>query len=402
MAKVQGVKAQSAKVQWMSRDMWIIGAGFVVAMHIGKLPPTVPILQAELGVSLVHAGLLLSLVQFAGMLCALLLGSYAEKIGLKRCIVGGLVVLSVASALGSFAQSIYMLFALRIFEGFGFLLVTLSGPAFIRKLVPLHALQPKMGLWSSYMGGGMGIGLLCTPLLIHSLGWQGVWIVFALLSLFFALMVQYCVPHPEKSTQSIAVTSLIHSTLKHPPAWMLACIFGSYAGQWFSLVGFLPTIYQQNQISLGQAGFLTAIVAISNAVGTFICGLLLQRGWKAYTLIQTGFFVLLCTGLSFYLCKDLLPFALQYSLVFAFSLFGGLVAAIVFSQALHFAPQAIAISTTIGLVLQFSATSQFILPPMVALIVSSTGSWFWVGMMMASLTCCGMYLSHRLFRSQAL
>ena len=391
-----------SKVQWMSRDLWIIGAGFVAAMHIGKLPPTVPILQAELGISLVQAGLLLSLVQFAGMFFALLLGSYTEKLGLKRCVVLGLTLLAIASGLGGFAHTVSMLFGLRILEGFGFLLVTLSGPALIRKLVPLEALQLKMGLWSSYMGGGMGLGLLCTPLLIGLFAWHGVWICFAVLSLFFALMIQKYVPNDQHaSTQTIAPKSLIQATLKHPPAWILACIFGTYTGQWFSLVGFLPTIYQQNQISLTQAGLLTAIVAMSNAVGTFICGLCLQRGWKAQTLIQTGFTVLMITTLSFYLFKDVLPFAVQYGLVFSFSLFGGLVAAIVFSQALHFAPQVIAISATIGLVLQISAVSQFILPPTVGMIVSSTGSWFWVGLMMASLSCIGMYLSHRLLRYQA-
>lgn len=80
--------------KWMSKDLWIIVAGFVAAMHIGKLPPAVPVLQAELGISLVQAGFLLSLVQGAGMLFALTLGSYTEKIGLKRCIVLGLLLLT--------------------------------------------------------------------------------------------------------------------------------------------------------------------------------------------------------------------------------------------------------------------------------------------------------------------
>mgnify|MGYP006908064501 FL=1 len=52
-----------SKVQWFSRDIWIICAGFVAAMHVGKLPPAVPVLQQELGAGLVQAGLLLSLVQ---------------------------------------------------------------------------------------------------------------------------------------------------------------------------------------------------------------------------------------------------------------------------------------------------------------------------------------------------
>lgn len=202
------------------------------------------------------------------MLFALTLGSYVEKIGLKRCVLLGLGLLSAASLLGGFSQSVSSLL-LRVVEGFGFLLVTLSGPAYIRQLVPAEEISAKMGLWSAYMGGGMGISLLLTPWLITVMGWQGVWLTLTLLTLSLFALVSTRVPKPQQSTQKIEVFQLIRTTLKHPPAWMLALMFGTYAGQWFSLVGFLPTIYQQNEISLTLAGALTASVAIANAVGTF-------------------------------------------------------------------------------------------------------------------------------------
>ncbi len=108
-------------------------------------------------------------------------------------------------------------------------------------------------------------------------------------------------------TQSVAILDLIKLTLKHPPAWILATDFGVYAGQWLSLVGFLPSIYQQYQVSLAVAGALTAIVAIANAVGTFGCGLLLQRGFRPQTLVQTGFATLMVCALSFYLLRQFFP-----------------------------------------------------------------------------------------------
>ena len=390
-----------SSAHWLSKDLWIIAAGFVAAMHVGKLPPTVPVLQAELGISLVQAGFLLSLVQVAGMCMALELGSYTAKIGLKCCVLFGLSLLAIASFGGGFVQTFSGLLALRVIEGFGFLLITLSGPAFIRQLVPVEQLQAKMGLWSAYMGGGMGISLLCTPFLLNSIGWQGVWICFGLLSLALACVIYVIIPTAQTHTQSVAIFDLIQLTLKHPPAWILAIIFGVYAGQWFGLVGFLPSIYQQYQISLALAGTLTAIVTIANAVGTFVCGLLLQRGFRPQTLVQTGFVTLMVCALSFYLLREFLPFILQFILVLSFSLFGGLVAAVVFSQVLNFSAKPIAISTTIGLVLQFSATSQFLLPPLIASIVLSTGSWFWVGILMATLSSIGMILSSILFRKAA-
>lgn len=386
-------------MKWLSKDLLIIIAGFVAAMHIGKLPPAIPVLQQQLGISLIQSGLLLSLVQGAGMCFALLIGSYTQRLGFKRCIMMGLALLVAASAMGSFTQSVSLLLILRVIEGFGFLLVTLTGPAFIRQLVPLEQISSKMGLWSSYMGGGMGIALLVAPFAIAQFGWQAVWLSFAGLTFVLMLIIAWLVPNPSQQLASVSVLTLIKHTLKHPLAWLLALIFGTYAGQWFALVGFLPTIYVQNNISAQLAGALTASVAIANAVGTFGCGLMLHRGFQAKTLVQVGFGVLILCSLSFYLFKDQLPFILQYLSVFSFSLFGGLVAAIVFAHAIHFAPYQAAISTTVGLVLQCSAISQFLLPPVIALTVDQTQTWVWAGVIMASLSGVGILLSRRLFKS---
>ncbi|WP_180161392.1 CynX/NimT family MFS transporter [Acinetobacter sp. YH12040] len=384
----------------MSKDLFIIAAGFIAAMHIGKLPPAIPVLQQQLGISFIQSGLLLSLVQGAGMCFALLIGSYIQKIGFKLCILLGLSLLTIASAWGSFVQSFDVLLLLRVIEGFGFLLVTLTGPAFIRQLVPLQHISAKMGLWSAYMGGGMGIALLVAPFLIAQYGWSVVWLSFAMITAALLLCIAMFIPQPNVALNTTPIIGLIRDTLKHPAAWLLALIFGTYAGQWFALVGFLPMIYAQNQISAELAGALTASVAVANAVGTWGCGLLLQRGFQAKTLVQLGFAVLIICSLEFYLFKDALPFLLQYLTVFSFSLFGGLVAATVFAQALHFAPYPAAISTTIGMILQCSAISQFVLPPLIATVVSQTGAWFWAGILMSALSFVGIMLSRRLFQMQ--
>ena len=90
---------------WRSPAVWVVVAGISVAMHIGKLPPAVPALREELQVSLVQAGFLLSMIQFAGMFLGLMVGLFADVMGLKRCMLTGLMLLSLASALGATSQT---------------------------------------------------------------------------------------------------------------------------------------------------------------------------------------------------------------------------------------------------------------------------------------------------------
>lgn len=386
------------KVQWLAKDLWIIGAGFAAAMHIGKLPASIPILQVELGLSLIESGLLLSCIQCCGMFFALIIGSYNARIGLKNCVMLGLGLLSLSSFLAGFTHSVTALFGMRLLEGLGFLLVTLSGPALIRQLIPSESLSAKMGLWTAYMGGGMGIALMTAPWLIAQSNWQMVWLSYALVTCIFMLGVAFYIPRPINTEQSIKVKELILLTLKHPPAWLIAFIFFCYSGQWLALVGFLPTIYAQNHIDPTVAGSLTAGVSIANAIGTFVCGLLLQQGFQPKKIFPFSYGVLILCALSFYLLTDYLPFSVQYICAFGFSFFGGFIAACVFSQALHLAVHPMTISTTIGLILQLSAVSQFLMPPAIAFMVSNTGNWAWAGTVMMLFSIVGICLSYMLYR----
>ena len=78
---------------------WIVLIGGVsAALHVGKLPPAIPVLQSELGISLVQAGFLLSLVQLAGMMLGLVIGLVADGFGLRRSMATGLGVLFVGGS----------------------------------------------------------------------------------------------------------------------------------------------------------------------------------------------------------------------------------------------------------------------------------------------------------------
>jgi CP family cyanate transporter-like MFS transporter len=70
----------------------VLLGGVSGALHLGKLPPAVPALQASLGIGLVEAGFLLSLVQVASMTLGLVAGLAADTIGLRRSMLTGLGV----------------------------------------------------------------------------------------------------------------------------------------------------------------------------------------------------------------------------------------------------------------------------------------------------------------------
>jgi MFS family permease len=234
----------------------LIISGVVAALQIGKLPPALPELSTSLGLSLMQAGFLLSLVQLAGMSLALVVGLSADGIGLRRSMLMGLIVLGLASAMGALAQSAAALMFWRAIEGLGFLWVTLPAPGLIRKRVSEQQVRKLLGYWGAYMPAGTALTLLVGPLWLPVWGWQTWWCMFAVLSWVMALVLWRVVPadsvlalqHPAHSSSSalqIPWPQRLRETLSASGPWLVALSFAMYSGQWLAVVGFLPSIYTQ-------------------------------------------------------------------------------------------------------------------------------------------------------------
>ena len=365
------------------RTAWLVVlAGGVAALQVGKLPPALPALQAELGLTLVESGFLLSMVQLAGMSLAVFMGLLADGMGLRRSMVRGLCLLALASGLGAFATSVTALLALRAIEGLGFLLVALPAPALIRRLVPPAKLSGMLGVWGAYMPTGTALALLAGPLFIPVWGWGAWWVLFAMVSLAMAAALLRVVPADPVAAQprsahgvGLGAWQRLRSTLGARGPWLVALTFGMYSGQWLAVVGFLPSIYAAAGVSGALLGVLTALAAAVNIAGNMASGRLLQRGWAPRTTLWLGFGAMaLGSTVAFAAVTEGWPW-LRFAGVLLFSGMGGLVPGTLFSLAVRLAPGEQQVATTVGWVQQLSALGQFVGPPAAAALAARAGGW---------------------------
>lgn len=386
---------------------WIVVfSGIVLAMHVGKMPPAIPVLQQALGVSLVQAGFLLSAVQLAGMALGVLAGMTADRVGLRRSLLIGQAILACASLMGMVVTHPAGLLLLRALEGLGFLLAALPAPSLIRQLVRPSQLPLYLGLWSTYMGTGIALALLAGPLAMHWLGWQGWWALLGLLSCAVALWVLYAIPSDSARSRTSPTASAATSphtswwaplalTLRHRGPWQVALLFALYSSQWLAVIGFLPAIYAQAGLGATQAGALTALASWINVVGNITAGRLLQQGWCARHLLWVGYGSMgLGAALVFGLWTDGHPL-LRYLAVLLFSAVGGMIPTVLFSLAVRVAPSERTVSTTVGWMQQCSSAGQFLGPPLVAWVASQVGGWHWTWALTGSAACLGLWLARR-------
>jgi MFS family permease len=383
----------------------VLVAGVVAALHIGKVPPALPLLRESLGISLLQAGFLLSLVQLAGMLLGLTAGLVADGIGLKRSMIIGLLILFVAGALGGWAQDVPALLALRALEGLGLLLACMPAPGLIRRLIGPGRTGPMLGLWGACMPFGTALALLAGPMVIMAAGWQGWWWLLAAFSLVMAAWLWQAVP-ADATPSRIANVGIgqtwpqrLRTTLSSVGPWLVAATFAMYSCQWLAVIGFLPSIYAQTGLSAGMAGVLTALAAAANMVGNIASGRLVQRGVRPRTLLYIGFAVMgLGAALAFSPSPGFMQAApvsttLRYVAVVLFSMVGGLIPGTLFILAVQVAPGESAVSTTVGWVQQWSAMGQLAGAPLVAFVATAVGGWHWTWAVTGTCSLAGWVLA---------
>jgi MFS family permease len=376
----------------------LVGAGVVVAFQIGKAPAALVALRAELGMSLTTAAWVISIFNVVGVASGMALGAFADRIGHRRTVLGGLVLVALASALGAAATGAASLLAARLVEGFGFLVVVVATPALIVRAAATADRDLAFGFWSTYMPAGTAAMMALAPLLLQPIGWRGLWLANALLVAAFALVLARAtrgLAPPQRAPLSVSVAADLATTLRAPGPRLLALTFATYTLHFLAVLGFLPTILiEEHGLAPTTAAVMAAIAVAINIPGNLAGGWLIQRGAPAWLVAAVVSVAMTICSLLIYDAG--LPLAARYACCLALSLIGGALPAVVIGAGPSLAPTPRHIATTNGLIMQGSNLGQMIGPPAVAALAARIGDWSWSPLVLGLAATCGVLLSLQL------
>jgi MFS family permease len=361
------------------RVFLLVGAGVVASFQIGKVPPVLPGIRADLGLTLFLASWVISIFNVIGLFFGPLAGALADRLGHRRLLLWGLVIQGGGSLAGSLAGSPGLLLGTRVLEGLGFLVIATATPALIFKIVRPERIRLALGFWSAFVPIGMTLVMLGSPLILGHFGWRGLWRANALILFGYALVLvnrTRSLPRPGGGPQNgwREILTDVARTVAAPGPLILALTFSTYALQWGTVMGFFPTLLMENRGFLaGSSSLLTAIMVAVNIPGNFLGGWLLQQGVRRGRIMVFSCLVMAGAGLVIF--STALPFTVQYSACLVFSAVGGMLPAAVFGGAPVFAPSPKLVATTNGLIVQGSQLGQVVGPPLLAGMVSAAGTW---------------------------
>ena len=380
--------------------MWAaIAAGIIAAAYVGKLPPAIPLLREEFGLSLIAAGWVNSIFNTLSVSTAAFVGVLAGRYGALGFCGAGLAIMMLGGALGAAAQGEGALFASRILEGAGFIAIAVSAPALIIAACAPRERNLTLGLWASYLPFGSGLTILASPFLLGSIGWRGLWLAIVLLTLACAIALWRCRNSYRAAPAAAPTLSSTLRALRQSGPWWLALGFACYSLMYFAVAVWLPTfLMQERGASIALAASLTALLIGCNVGGNLAGGWLMHRAVPRGHVISLAFLVM--AACTYGIFSAALPDGLRFSLCALFMLIGGMIPASMLSGAQVYAREASQISSIQGLIVQIAQIGPFAGPPLVAAVVSAAGNWeATLGVLLAA-AACGAVLGQLALRSE--
>ncbi|MEE9319746.1 MAG: MFS transporter [Granulosicoccus sp.] len=380
-------------------------AGCSLALHAGKVPSALPLLRAELGLSLTQAGSIVStyalIIAFVGLLMGLAVG----VLGYVRFALAGIVLAGIGSLVGAYSDSYALLLVSRAIEGCGWILGVVSLPSMLTRLSSAHDRSLVMGIWGSFVPVGAGLMLFVAPELQMHGGWRLSWQVAGYVSLFAALLVWYI-----SNRQAHCLSSLRRSRqlppladLGKPAAWLLAICFCCYSFQFLAVTSFLPTLLLDRQatnattfapLELSNAARWTALIIVVNAIGNIAAGWALRHGAAIHQLLSGASLTMAAMAAMIY--SGWLPIPMVILAGIVFSMVGGIIPGTLFATVPLIASVPAVAGVLVGAMTQASGVGQWLGPLALPAVVERSGTWMAGGFLMVAVGLSGAWFGRRL------
>ncbi len=376
-----------------------LGAGILAGLQVGKVPPSLPILMADLGIDLVTAGWVASTFNAMGALLGVALGLVADRMGARLTLLSSVALLGLGSLWGGLAPGAGGLLASRVVEGLAFIGLTVAAPKIIAAVTRPADFGLALGIWGAYMPAGMAAAMLAAPALLATVGWRGLWLANAAVIAVFLLALAWGTRRARwtapSDTSARFDRAAWRATLTRPGLWLYGACFALYTIPWFAITAWLPTFLIETQgHTMAAAASITAVIVAANVLGNLLAAWLMHRGARRWLLVGIAFVAIAVTTIG--VLSDLTGAGAKIPFAFAFSILGGLLPASVLAGTAALAPTPGQVAMASGFAVQGSNLGGVIGPPLMAALVVAFGGWSQTWWLMVAAGGVGLVLVARL------
>jgi MFS family permease len=316
-------------------------AGVIATLVQFSIPPILPLIKDQYGLTYTDSALLMSLFALATLLSAVPGGFVVQRHGVRKIGLFGIGIMFIGVLTCLLAHSFSMILLGRIIEGIGFGLVSVAAPSAIGQYVAPRMMSIAMGIWSTWIPVGSLLMFLFAPKLVLIYKTDVFWIllmtVIVICFFFYATAIpkQASVKSKNGSVSLETISpklkkDVLLSEIKNKNIWWAALAFASFTFAFFSFNTWITTyLTETTSMSLAVATLVPSMVALLTMTSNVFSGVLLNK-------LGNHLYVFLVPPLLFALSWPFFnnsSLAILYGTAAIMGLFSGFMPTIIFASA---------------------------------------------------------------------
>jgi CP family cyanate transporter-like MFS transporter len=234
---------------------------------VTSVAPLLPQIRADLGLASAGAALLTATPVVCFGLLAPFAPRIADRLGMERTL--GLVLLAVAGALVlRVGGDALLLFAGTVLAGSAIAIGNVLLPALVKRDFPTRA-GALTGAYTTALQIAAAAAGASVPIATAFGGWRPGLAVWAALAVATFLL---WTPQLRSRTRPAVVPAAgsIAELLRSPLAWQVTLFFGLQSLEFYAVVSWLPTIYQDAGFNASDAGLLLSVSTLAGAPASLV------------------------------------------------------------------------------------------------------------------------------------
>lgn len=252
---------------------WI--ASFSWQSSLIATSPVLPLIKPELGLSSLEAGLVFSLPTLILTLLSAPMSRYTASFSKTNLIILGLSLIGIGGLLRGFAIDFASILVFASIFGVGWALVLPNVPAFINSQLDRKTAYSVTGIYTTGISiGSMAATILSIPLIYPIYGWRGVYLFWGIISVAISLA---WLSRRENGARSIITTAVSGGGLSIRQILTVGLIMFSVNMVYYSLAGWLPTVYYSLGWPLATSSLLVTLLSVSAGASSIVYGSYITR-----------------------------------------------------------------------------------------------------------------------------
>jgi predicted MFS family arabinose efflux permease len=258
----------------------------VYAFSFQIVPPLIPSILSEFGISNAEAGLLMSIVLVPGLILSIFVSLVIRRLGTKRVILFSLVLVVLGTLVSSSAGSYTVLLMGRLILGLGGAIILPAAPTIIAQWFERKELGKAMGIFAVNMPLATVFALPAASALA-SIGWRYAFYLSAALGILaiFCFVVLY-----KDRPVDLEEGGGIREALRSLEMWKVAILWLLFQAAMLSFITWAPALLVRFQgMTNIEAGFSTSLLSWVSLILVPTYGSLSDRFKRRKIFVVLGF-----------------------------------------------------------------------------------------------------------------